>query len=702
MGGNSARTFTIRNTGNANLANLAVVIDGAHASDFAVTAMPTGPVPGSGSTTFVVNFSPSVTGTRSAVLHIASNDSDESPFDIDLLGSGVSALGVAQQAYLKASNTGADDQFGFSVAVSGETVVVGAPGEASNATGVNGNGGNNSAINAGAAYVFVRSGATWSQQAYLKASNPDAEDSFGHSVGVSGDTVVVGAWQEDSSAGGVNGDQGDNSVRNSGAAYVFVRSGTTWSQQAYLKASNPDTLDYFGWSVAVSGDTVIVGADSEDSNASGVNGNGLDNSTESSGAAYVFQRAGTNWFQQAYLKASNTQADDHFGWSVGLSGDTAVVGALWESSNATGVNGNGGDNSALNSGAAYVFVRNADAWSQQAYVKASNTEATDLFGYSVAVSGDTLVVGAIQEDGGTTGVSGDGSDNSAPDSGAAYVFARSGATWNQQAYLKAFNTETLDSFGYSVSVSGDTALIGAWREDSNATALNGNATDNSAQDSGAAFLFKRSETTWSGRTYVKASNTGQGDSFGYSVSVAGDLMVAGAPSEAGNGVGVNGNQNDNSAPGSGAAYVLSGLETSVTAIEAWRQAYFGSPSSTGNGADLADPDQDALPNLLEFGTEQSPIHPGAAPITVIQTGSVLEITYLRNKAAFGEFAFIVEWSDFLDGVWSTEGVKESILSDDGVVQHVSATVPQSPNGQRFVRLRVTEPPIDSSDSSFTQ
>ena len=147
---------------------------------------------------------------------------------------------IAQQAYLKASNTEASDFFGSSVAVSSDTVVVGAEGEDSNATGVNGNQLDNSELLSGAAYVFVRppGGTTWSQQAYLKASNTGAGDRFGISVAVSGDTVVVGAYSEDSNATGVNGNQLDNSALSSGAAYVFVRppGGTTWSQQAYLKA----------------------------------------------------------------------------------------------------------------------------------------------------------------------------------------------------------------------------------------------------------------------------------------------------------------------------------------------------------------------------------------------------------------------------------------------------------------------------------
>ena len=177
-------------------------------------------------------------------------------------------------------------------------------------------------------------------------------------MAVSGDTVVVGAASEDSSATGVDGDQADNSAVFAGAAYVFVRSaGGVWSQQAYLKASNTDVGDSFGGSVAVSGDTVVVAATSESSSATGVNGNQADKSAGSSGAAYVFVRdAGGVWSQQAYLKASNTDRVDRFGESVAVSGDTVVGGAHFEASNTAGVNGNQADNSFTKAGAAYVFV----------------------------------------------------------------------------------------------------------------------------------------------------------------------------------------------------------------------------------------------------------------------------------------------------------------------------------------------------------
>ena len=400
----------------------------------------------------------------------------------------------SQQAYLKASNSDSGDLFGDSVAIFGDTVVVGAPIEASNANGVDGDENDNSATRAGAAYVFVRDGTgNWTQQAYLKASNSDGGDFFGNSVAITGDTVVVGAVGEASTATGVNGNETDNLATFAGAAYVFVRDGSgTWSQQAYLKASNTETFDTFGNSVAVAGDTVVVGAEREESIATGVDGDQSDNSANSSGAAYVFTRDGSdNWSQQAYLKASNTDGGDLFGHSLAIAGDTVLIGARLEASNANDVNGDESDNSASQAGAAYVFVRDgADAWTQQAYLKASNSDAGDVFGSSVAIAGDTVLIGARAEDSTASGVAGDQSDNSATDAGAAYMFVRDGTgTWTQQAYLKASNTDAGDEFGSSMAIAGDTVVMSARFEDSNATGVAGGEVDNSASAAGAVYVF---------------------------------------------------------------------------------------------------------------------------------------------------------------------------------------------------------------------
>jgi hypothetical protein len=378
----------------------------------------------------------------------------------------------SQQAFLKASQLVGNDQFGSAVAVAGDTLVVGAKWEDGSSTGVNG-AVNELAMNAGAAYVFVRNGTTWSQQAYLKASQVSAGDYFGTSVAVSGDTVVIGASNEGGSMAGVNGTVNELAL-NAGAAYVFVRSGTTWSQQAYLKASQVTPDDLFGTSVAVSGDTVVVGAHQEDGSAAGVNG-AANELASNAGAAYVFVRNGTIWSQQAYLKAAQVSSFNQFGYSVAISGETLVVGSITESGVASG------------SGAAYVFVRSGTAWSQQAYLKASNVTSGDRFGISTSISGNTVVVGAFLEDGSSVGVNGVVND-SMNNAGAAYVFLRSGTTWSQQAYLKASQVSAVDYFGNSVSVYGDTVVVGAPYEDSSTAGVNPTANE-STTDSGAAYVF---------------------------------------------------------------------------------------------------------------------------------------------------------------------------------------------------------------------
>ena len=363
------------------------------------------------------------------------------------------------EAYLKASNAEDFDNFGASVAIDGDTIVVGAYGEDSNQSSVSNVGSfptaagdNDAASAAGAAYVFFRSGSTWSQQAYLKACNAEGADSFGEVVAISGDTVVVGAKGEDGglpgvvNAGSLPTPAGDNdSANGAGAAHVFVRTGTTWSQQAYLKSTNAAASDLFGYPVAISGDTIVVGAHLEDGNNTEVINSATLPSTASSnnlapaaGAAYVFFRTGSTWAQQAYLKAPNSEANDEFGYAVAISGDTIVVGAHLEDSNQETVSQlstlptPATDNDAnASAGAAYVFVREAGIWKQNAYLKAPNPDANDRFSSAVAVSGSTIVAGAWYEDSGTTGLLHSGSlpsaatdSDAAADAGAGYVFLR--------------------------------------------------------------------------------------------------------------------------------------------------------------------------------------------------------------------------------------------------------------------------------------
>ena len=393
---------------------------------------------------------------------------------------------------------------------------------------------------------------------YLKASNPGEDDRLGIGdplIGVTmamsadGNTLAVSAPYEGSGATGVNGNQQDESAWESGAVYVFVRTGNSWSQQAYIKASNTQTSDKFGFALALSGDgnTLAVGATLEDSNARGINGNQTDNSADAAGAAYVFVRNGSTWSQQAYVKASNADAGDQFGWSVALSrdGSTLAVGAQTEGSAATGVNGDQADNSAGDAGAAYVFARSGTAWTQQAYVKASNAQAGDRFGFSVTLSGDgnTLAAGSYDEDGSAKGVNG-ASDEGAPNSGAAYVFVRRGATWTQEAYVKASNTVRNIAFGSAVALSADgsTLAVGAVDETNLTRGIDGDqsSTPDNAVSAGAIYVFGRTDGGWRQQAYVKSFNIGPTDLFGIRLALSGDgsVLAAGAPGQNGGGRGV--------------------------------------------------------------------------------------------------------------------------------------------------------------------
>lgn len=338
----------------------------------------------------------------------------------------------SQQAYVKASNAYADTYLGWSIALSddGNILATGAPGESNSNTGINPSANTHAASNAGAAYIFARSGAAWSQQAYLKSSNAAAEDNFGSAIALngSGNTLAVGSPYESSNATGINGSQSSNSATDSGAAYVFTRNGSTWSQQAYVKASNTGASDNFGAALSLNtaGDTLAVGAPYEASNATGIDGAQANNSAAAAGAAYVFIRSGTTWSQQAYVKASNTGTNDDFGSALALSsdGNSLVIGAIGESSSATGLNGNQADNSKDGVGAAYLFHRSGSSWSQQTYIKPSTSTLGDEFGTAIGLSADgsTLAISGAFEQSNATGIGGTQTNTSSTDAGALWLF----------------------------------------------------------------------------------------------------------------------------------------------------------------------------------------------------------------------------------------------------------------------------------------
>lgn len=524
-------------------------------------------------------FTPDIAGFYVLSLVVSDGKADSVPDTVVIEARLPGFVNAVLQAYVKASNTKPGDLllvppprgialFGSSVALSGDTLAVGAPGERSCATGINGDQADIGCLRAGAVYVFTRTGGSWTQQAFIKPSNTRVEQSFGSSVALNGDALAVGAPGDWSCAAGVNGNQSDVNCFGAGAVYLFTRTAGAWSQQAYVKASNTAASQRFGASVALNSGRLAVGAPGETSCATGINGNQTNTDCNSggmplaAGAVYLFTQTGGAWNQEAYVKASNTGIGDGFGSAVVLNGETLAVAATGESSCALGINGNQADNSCTGAGAVYVFTRSTGGWSQQTYVKASNTDALDEFGFSLALANETLAVGARNEASCGTGLTADQADNACPSAGAVYVFTRTASIWSQQAYLKGSNTATGDGLGSSVALSLDTLAVGAPREPSCATGVNGSQTDRRCTGAGAVYVFERNAAAWSEQAYVKASNTRvpqprfhPSDEFGFSVALTADTLAVGAHQENSCATGVNGEQFNSLCFGAGAVYV---------------------------------------------------------------------------------------------------------------------------------------------------
>jgi hypothetical protein len=385
----------------------------------------------------------------------------------------IDPLITTEVAKLTASDGAANDWFGQSVAISGDTVVVGMAND------------EDLGADSGSAYIFERNhgGAdNWGQVRKLTASNGAAYDHFGYTVAISCDLVVVGA------------PNAEGETARSGAAYLFARNqggADNWGEVKKLAASDGASINRFGASVAISCDTVLVG-DTHDVGAG-----------SRSGSAYVFERnngGADNWGEAWKLTALDATAGDRFGWSVALSDDTAVIGA------------DGDDDAGSVSGSAYVFERSqGGAWNEVQKLIASDAAAEDSFGQSVSISGDTAVIGA------------DGNDDAGPSSGSAYVYERNqgGAdNWGEVRKLTASDAAVMDYFGYSVAISGDAVVVGAFWE------------DEAAEDAGAAYVYERNRggaDNWGEVRKLIASDAAAGDSFGVWVAVSGGTVVVGAP-----------------------------------------------------------------------------------------------------------------------------------------------------------------------------
>jgi hypothetical protein len=377
-----------------------------------------------------------------------------------------STVDVAEPEYelvrkLTASDGSAGDAFGYGrVAVDGDTAVIAARDDDDNGP------------DSGSAYVFTRSGGSWSQEAKLTAQDGAAGDYFGQSVAVQEGTVLVGSWRDD--------DKG----MDSGSVYVFRRSDGSWQQQTKLVAPDGDAGDSFGVGVSLHGDTAVVGANNDDDKGT------------SSGSAYVFRRSGESWSFEAKLTASDGSPGDVFGSSeaVAIDSDTILIGA-YRAENGT------------DSGAAYVFSRSNGSWQQQAKLTAGDAAAGDFFGASVELDGDTAIVGANQD------------DDSGTNSGSVYVFSRSNGSWQQQAKLTPDDGAPRDDFGVVVALDSNTAVVGCRLDDDNGF------------ESGSAYVFTQSDGTWDQRAKLLPPDGASRDFFGRTVTVDGNTILVGSPGD---------------------------------------------------------------------------------------------------------------------------------------------------------------------------
>ena len=417
-----------------------------------------------------------------------------------------------QQEKLRADDGALGDIFGYSVAIDGDTAIIAARGD------------DDKGSNSGSAYVFVRSGSDWNQQAKLTAGDGAANDWFGHSVAISGDTAIVAARGDD--------DKGSAS----GSAYVFVYNGNDWIQEKKLTAGDGAANDSFGHSVAISGDTAIFGAHGDDDkgSASGsayifklpalfpfsnqgemtkllaydwtptaffgcsvaIEGDTAIVGAYEKKATYVFVKAETGWIHQAKLTPGTGGRD--FGGSVAISGDTVIVGAKGD-----------GDNGP-NSGAAYVFVKREAGWIQQEKLLADDGDLNNRFGCAVAIDGHTAIVGSY-----TDTISIPAEQKIVTEVGSAYVFTRSGDDWSQKQKLEVDDDdkEKYAHFGYSVAIDGDTAIVGASQDDSK---------------KGSAYVFVYDGNKWIQEQKLIAGDGAAKDEFGCSVAIDGNRAIVGA------------------------------------------------------------------------------------------------------------------------------------------------------------------------------
>jgi PKD repeat protein len=418
---------------------------------------------GDGSTSTVQN--PSHTYDKEGTYSVSLTVSGPYGSDTETKLEYISIAGVAdiEEFKMRPSDGAAYDHFGYGVSISGDYAVVGSDADGNR-------------LNSGAAYIFKKRGNGWIQETKLIADDGALNDYFGRWTSVSGEYVIVGAFMDD--------DKGSDS----GSAYIFEKSGSGWSQAAKLTAGDGAADDWFGYGVSIDGVYAIVGAYGDDVNGS------------RSGSAYIFERSGGGWSQAAKLTADDGEANESFGFSVSISDDYTVVGAV------------GDDDNGISSGSAYIFERNGSSWSQVAKLTAADGAAGEQFGWSVSISGGYVIVGAPTD------------RDSGINSGSAYIFEGSGSSWSQAAKLTAGDGAAQDLFGRGVSISGMYAIAGAFGD------------DDKGAESGSAYIFKRNGGVWSQVAKLTAGGGAADDWLGDRVAIFGGYAIAGSYKDDDNGI----------------------------------------------------------------------------------------------------------------------------------------------------------------------
>lgn len=495
---------------------------------------------------------------------------------------------LALQTKIKASDGNDDDIFGAAVGIDGDTLIVGAP--------------NDDVVDwdSGSAYIFTKSAGAWVQQQKLVPADAADGDAFGYSVAVSGDTAVIGACYDDTAGS------------DAGAVYVFTRSGATWTEQAELHADDAMASDRFGSDVAIVGDTIAVSAPADDDMG------------DQSGSVYFFQGSGATWDQVDKVTATDGSAWTFFGESIDLDADLDLIAGTDDGE------------------AAYVFTHDAGGWAEQDKLVANGGEDGDRFGYSVALSGETAIVGALYD------------DDMANDAGAAYIFGLTDTGWVQQEKLTADTAGDTDQFGYAVEIEDGLAVVGA------------RLTDDKGAEAGSLFAYTDDDGGWSEPTEIRAADGQAGDIFGTSLALDDGTVIGGASGD------------DDQGGASGSAYVLE-----TPRYETAEDAVLTVPADRGVLINDTDADGDPLQAELVDG-------PANGTLDLAADGS---FTYTPGSGFSGADSFT--YRAFGGGAYSAQATVRLVVTPVNDPPQAADDAYEASEG---VTLRVDAPGVLANDT----